>query len=107
MVVYNSDRNSDDLTSLADKYKIWLSAGTEAETRISFRKIDGIYLISIFQQIEIWWKSLFQIYKLKFPFWKCNSNGYLNDQENFYSKMSFKSIIPNASLIYNKKYDLF
>ena len=36
MVVYNSHRNSDDLTSLADKYKIWLSAGAEAETGISF-----------------------------------------------------------------------
>ena len=36
IVGYNSDRNSDDLTSLADKYKIWLSAGAEAETGIFF-----------------------------------------------------------------------
>ena len=84
MVVYNSDRNSDDLTSLADKYKIWLSAGAEAETGISFPEnrwhLSNKYLPTNRNMIK---KSLFQIYKLKFPFWKCNSNEYLNDQEIF------------------------
>ena len=68
MVVYNSHRNSDDLTSLADKYKIWLSAGAKAETGISFRKIDGIYLISMYlpaKRDKI--KKSFQN-KLKFTF---------------------------------------
>ena len=94
IVGYNSDRNSDDLTSMADKYKIWLSAGAEAETGIPLRKIDDIYLISMYLPTErkkI--KKSFQN-KLKFTFQKCKSNRYLCDQGNIYSNKCFKDYNP-------------
>ena len=85
IVGYNSHRNSDDLTSLADKYKIWLSAGAKAETGISFRKIDGIYLISMYLPTKRNKMTNFFQNKLKFTFQKCKSNRYLKDQGNIYS----------------------